>query len=110
MFIIPDIPDICIEDVHVAEEITLTVRTTSPTATCPCCGTVSKRVQSRYKRMLHDLPASGRPITLIVEVRRFFCKKSTCSRKIFTERLPELCDPYAKLPKRLQEALRQSHL
>jgi len=106
MIIIPEIPDICIEDVQVAEEILLTVRTTSPTATCPCCGTVSKRVQSRYKRTLHDLPASGRPITLIVEVRRFFCKKSTCSRKIFAEQLPGLCDPYAKLTKRLQEALR----
>src|SRR5436305_2292116 len=105
MIIIPEIPDICIEDVQVAEEILLTVRTTSPTATCPCCGTVSKRVQGHYKRTLHDLPASGRPITLIVEVRRFFCKKSTCPRKIFTGRLPELCDPYAKLPKRLQEAL-----
>lgn len=106
MIIIPEIPDICIEDVHVAEEITLMVRTTSLTAMCPCCGTVSKRVQSRYKRTLHDLPASGRPITLIVEVRRFLCKKSTCSRKIFAERLPELCDPYAQRTKRLQEALR----
>lgn len=106
MILIPEIPDICIEDVQVAEEITLTVRTTALSATCPCCGTVSKRVQSRYTRTLYDLPASGRPITLLIEVRRFFCKKSTCPRKIFAERLPELCDPYAKLPKRLQEALR----
>ena len=106
MIILPEMADRCLEDVQVAEEITLTVRTTSPTATCPHCGTVSKGVQSSYKRTLHDLPASGRPITLIIEVRRFFCKKSTCPRKIFAERLPELCDPYAQRTKRLQEALR----
>jgi len=64
-------------------------------------------VQSRYKRTLHDLPISGRPVRLIVLLRRFFCKKSTCARKIFAEQLPELCLPYAQRTKRLQEALCQ---
>jgi len=40
-----------------------------------------------------------------MHVRRFFCKKSTCAQKIFTERLPELCQPYAQRTKPLQEAL-----
>jgi len=99
--------DLQMVQVNVADEITVTLRTTLPTAACPGCGTISKRVQSRYKRTLHDLPISGRPVRLIVVIRRFFCKKSTCARKIFAEQLPGFCLPYAQRTKRLQEALCQ---
>ena len=64
-------------------------------------------MQSRYTRTLHDLPSSGRPVRLILEVRRFFCQKATCGRKIFAEPLPDLCRPYAQRTKRLQQALCQ---
>src|SRR6266498_6051183 len=105
MIIFPDLPTVEVEGVEGAEEIILTLRTTSPTAPCPSCGTVSSRIQSRYRRVLRDLPAVGHPIRLIVHVRRFFCKKSTCAQKIFVERLPELCHPHAQRTKRLQKAL-----
>jgi len=107
MIIFPDLPDVHVEEVEVAFEITLTLRTTSPMAACPSCGTQSSHIQSRYTRTLRDLPSSGRPIRLIIHVRRFFCKKSTCAQKIFAERLPELCRPYAQRTNRLQEALCQ---
>lgn len=99
--------DLQISQVHVADEITLTLRATSLTASCPNCGVISQRVQSRYSRTLHDLPSSGRPVQLIVQVRRFFCTKSTCAQKIFAERLPELCRPHAQRTLRLQKALSQ---
>jgi transposase len=105
MIIIPDFPEIQVEEVEVAEEITLTLRTTSPMACCPSCGTQSSHIQSWYTRTLRDLPSRGRPIRLILHVRRFSCKKRTCAQKIFTERLPELCRPHAQRTKRLQEAL-----
>jgi transposase len=95
------------EQVNVTDEITLTLRTTSPTASCPSCGTDSSRIQSRYTRTLHDLPVSGHPFHLIIHARRFFCKKSTCAQKIFAEQLPDLCQPHAQRTKRLQEALSQ---
>jgi transposase len=107
MIIFPDLPNVQVERVEVAEEITLTLRTTSPTASCPSCGTASSRIQSRYTRTLRDLPSVGRSLRLIMHVRRFFCKKSTCAQKIFVERLLELCLPHAQRTKRLQEALRQ---
>src|SRR2546421_657001 len=47
MIIFPDLPNVQVEGVEVAEEITLTLRTTSPTAPCPSCGTASSRIQSR---------------------------------------------------------------
>src|SRR5690348_5403456 len=108
MTLFSDLPDVAIEQIHVTTEITLTLRAASPTAACPCCGTVCKRVHSRYSRKLHDLPSSGRPVHLLVQVRRFTCPKPTCPRKIFAEQFVELARPHAQRTKRLQEVL--SHL
>jgi transposase len=102
-----DLSEVRIEEIDVADEITLTLRPTSRTAPCPSCGTASQHIQSRYTRTLHDLPSSGHPVHLIVQVRRFFCKKHTCAQKIFAEQLPALCHPHAQRTKRLQEALCQ---
>src|SRR5438309_7830617 len=107
MTILPDLSDLVIEQVSITNEVTVTVRAASPTVPCPCCGTISKRVQSRYTRTLRDLPASGRPVELVVCVRRFFCQESTCVRKIFAERFPALTLPRVKFTLRLQEALRE---
>jgi transposase len=71
MTILPDLSDLVIEQVSITNDVTFTVRAASPTASCPCCGTISQRVQSRYTRTLRDLPASGRLVHLIVRVRRF---------------------------------------
>jgi transposase len=106
MNILPNLSDLLIEQVNVTNEVTVTLRAASPTASCPCCGTISKRVQSRYTRTLRDLPASGRPVHLVVQVRRFFCQERTCVRKIFAERFPSLTLPRVKFTLRLQEALR----
>jgi transposase len=107
MTILPDRSRLVIELVSITNEVTITVHAASPTALCPCCGTISKRVQSRYTRTLRDLPASGRLVHLIVRVRRFFCQESTCPRGIFAERFPSLTLPRVKFTLRLQEALRE---
>lgn len=96
-----------ISRITIADEMTFTLRATSPTASCPDCGTISTRIQSRYHRTIHDLPRSGRPVHLVLLVRRFRCQKSTCARKIFAEQFPTLTRPYAQRSIRLQEALRQ---
>src|SRR5258706_4827303 len=107
MTIIPDLSDLVLEQVSMTAEVTITVRAASPTAPCPCCGIISQRIQSRYTRTLRDLPASGRPVHLVLHVRRFFCQESTCVRKIFAERFPALTLPRVKFTLRLQEALRE---
>ena len=96
MTILPDLCDLVIDQVNITNEVTITVRAASTTAQCPCCETISKRVQSRYTRTVRDLPASGRPVHLMVRVRRFFCQESTCVRKIFAERFPSLTLPRVK--------------
>ena len=107
MTIIPDLSDLVIEQVSITTEVTITLRAASPTAPCPCCGVISKRIQSRYTRTLRDLPASGRPVHLVLHVRRFYCQESTCERKIFAERFPALTLPRVKFTLRLQEALQE---
>jgi transposase len=107
MSILPDLSDLLIEQVNVTNEVTVTVHAASPTASCPCCGTICKRIQSRYTRTLRDLPASGRPVHLLVRVRRFFCHEQSCPRKIFAERFPSLTLPRVKFTLRLQETLRE---
>jgi transposase len=107
MTIISDLSDLIIEQVTVTNDVMITARAASPTAPCPCCGTVSKRVHSHYQRSLRDLPASGRPVHLVLQVRRFFCEERTCRRKIFAERFPSLTLPRVKFTLRLQEALKE---
>src|SRR6266566_2110478 len=58
MTILPDLSDLVIEQVRMTTEVTIAVRAASPAAPCPCCGTISKRIQSRYRRTVRDLPES----------------------------------------------------
>lgn len=83
------------------ESITLAVRTTSAEVCCPACGTLSRRVHSRYVRTLADLPWQGIPVSLRLHVRRFFCAADLCERAIFAERLPGVVAHYARRTERL---------
>ncbi len=76
-------------------------------ARCPLCSRPSRYVHSRYCRTPADLPCVGRPIRLLLTVRRFFCKVTNCPRKVFAERLPELVEPSSRLTTRLRTALQQ---
>ena len=55
-------------------------------ATCPLCGTPSRRIHSRYVREVSVLPCSGRSVRLRVVTRRFYCDSLHCRRRIFAER------------------------
>lgn len=109
MIIFPEcfVQDFLLEQVDVTDEITLTLRATSLTASCPDCGTISTRIHSRYSRSIHDLPSHGYPVHLILQVRRFRCQRRTCARKIFAEQFPLLTRPHAQRSILLQETLRQ---
>jgi transposase len=88
-----------------AEAIVILARTTAPTAACPACGQASARVHSRYTRTLTDLPWHGRPVRLVLEVRKFFCDACGCRRRIFAERVPNVTTPHARQTARLAQAL-----
>ncbi len=71
---------------------------------CPVCGGGSSRVHSRYLRTVSDLPWHGICVTFKIGARRFFCDESSCERKIFCERLPDV-SARARKTMRLEEAL-----
>lgn len=85
--------------------ITLQVRTCSDSAPCPQCGRQSRRVHSRYRRILADLPWAGIPTRMVLWSRRFFCDTLDCPRRIFTERLPGIAVPHARRTERLRDWL-----
>ena len=67
----------------------IAVRATASFGLCPSCGTVSRRIHSRYRRRVTDLPLSGRVVELLVIARRFRCDAVLCGRQIFTERFAD---------------------
>lgn len=85
--------------------VQVTSRCTS--SACPLCGEPSQAIHSYYQRKPMDLPCAGRAIRLLLTVRKFFCRKATCSRKVFTERLTALLEPSSRLTTRLRKAVQE---
>ena len=86
-----------------AEELTVHLAITAPTASCPLCDSDTRRVHSRYTRRLDDLPCLGRSVRLRVAIRRFVCPRPDCPRRIFAERLPGFTAPRARTTDRLRQ-------
>jgi transposase len=87
----------------------LTVRVTSRQAMghCPVCRFPTRRVHSYDERTLADLPWAHIRVVLQLQVRKFFCANGRCTRRIFTERLPQLVAPWARRTPRLVQWLAQ---
>lgn len=90
--------------VVLADRVMATVRLVQAHASCPCCGALSRRVQSRHKRRASDLPIAGCRVDLAVTVRRFRCDRLLCGRRIFAKRFgEELLAPWSRRTGRLEQ-------
>jgi len=74
-------------------------------ARCIRCGRVSRRVHSRYRRRLADLPFAGQSTVLWLRVRRFFCDQDACKTGTFVEQVPGLTQRHAQRSAGLEDAL-----
>jgi transposase len=83
------------------ERVTIVTQPQATTATCPGCGTTSRRIHSHYERLLGDLPWQGRPALLRVQARRFRCLDPFCRRHPFAERLSGVAPLAARRTERL---------
>nr|WP_249788284.1 transposase family protein [Bradyrhizobium sp. NBAIM01] len=73
---------------------------------CPSCGTVSRRIHSRYRRRVTDVPLSGQVVQLLAIARRFRCDAVLYGRQIFTERFADgILAPSARRTARLDSIL-----
>ncbi|WP_096174977.1 transposase family protein [Cohaesibacter sp. ES.047] len=69
--------------------VQIQLRPRSRSGVCPDCGQPSRRIQSRYIRRVADLPLGGRCVQLVIKVRRFWCGKVLCGRRIVCERFDD---------------------
>ena len=106
--LLPDLPGFSVEQIERTEQgIRITACAMAASACCPDCQQTSSRVHSYYTRRPRDLPSSGRPISLVLQVRHFRCPNRACPRKTFAEPLPHLLLPRAQRTSRLRESLRE---
>ncbi len=72
---------------------------------CPLCGSRSKRLHSYYCRKLKDLPIISRSVNIELRVRKIFCDNPKCSKKVFSQQLPDEVVPYSRRTSRADERL-----
>jgi transposase len=90
-----------IEQVNeLSNRLLIQIASRSSRASCPLCGVLAERIHSRDIRGVVDLPSVGRPVTLLLTVRKFFCPNAACSRKIFAEQFPALVHSSARMTNR----------
>lgn len=96
-------PDMRIHSWDVQDDILhLSLRCLNASACCPNCGSASSRVHGWYNRLIQDLPCQGYRVRLHVEVRRFQCGNTACTRRTFAEPL-RVAWRYQRRSRRLQQ-------
>jgi transposase len=90
-----------------ADEVVVCVTSQRESSPCPQCSMSSSAIHSLYRRHPQDLPCVGRPIRLILTVRKFFCRNPNCHRKVFTERFPDFISTSSRLTLRLRTAVQE---
>src|SRR5262245_41304743 len=65
-------------------------------ARCPWCGSVSSRVHGGYARVVADSAAGGRPVLIVLAVRRFRCPDPSCAKVTFAEQVQGLTVRYRR--------------
>jgi transposase len=63
---------------------------------CRLCTSWSERVHSRYLRRVSDEPVGSRPVTVVLTVRRFYCRNSDCASTTFVEQANGLSERYRR--------------
>jgi transposase len=95
-----------IDQIHITQTgLVVEVASTTPSSRCPLCLEPSSHIHSYYHRTLKDAPCVGRQLQLSLTVRKFLCQNADCSRKVFTERIADLAEPWARMTTRLREQI-----
>jgi transposase len=104
--LLPAADRVVVQSVRIAPaKIEVELQCSLEAASCPICQTPSRRIHSRYIRVVSDLPWAGTPMILRFSTRRFFCDNVDCSRHIFAEELPDLARRRRRSTPRLDQAL-----
>jgi transposase len=85
--------------------VRITARTRTASLACRGCGAVSAQVHDRYRRRLADLACGGRPVQVVLKVRRFCCGSPACPVATFAEQVPGLTSWYQRRTAQLRDLL-----
>ena len=97
VLLFPHLAGLDLEQVEdVGDGVRIVASTRAATAACRGCGVVSARVHDRYRRRLQDLSCAGRPVQVVLEVRRFCCARPQCPVATFAEQVPGLAGWYQR--------------
>lgn len=105
--LLPDQEEVTLESLTTTASsgVLMMLRTLRPEVACPSCGTLSRRVHSRYLRAIADLPWEGVSVMIRLRTRRFFCADDGCTKRIFVEPLPQTVSRYGRRTCRSRHAL-----
>jgi transposase len=81
--------------------IVVRARTAGRPVPCPRCGAGAGHVHGYCERTVADVPADGRPVVVLVRVRRMRCPVAGCPVQTFREQVPGVLDRYQRRPTRL---------
>jgi len=103
---LPHLCELTLKDVTGdADHLIVLAASQAPMADCPLCHQPSRRRHSMYRRTIADLPWGATPVTLCLQVRRFFCTNSHGQRRIFCERLKQVATASSRRTQRLRASL-----
>lgn len=89
--LIPHLAGVVVEAVDVrGATVQVVVSSRVVPVACIVCGMASSRVHSGYQRRLGDTAIGGRPVLIVLRVRRLFCDNDDCPRRTFVEQVPGL--------------------
>ncbi|NJO83545.1 MAG: ISL3 family transposase, partial [Blastochloris sp.] len=80
---------------------------TARSAACLACGQRSVHPHSWYRRHPQDLPCIDQQLTLVLTVRRSYCRNAGCGKRTFVERFPDWLPFYARRTTRLTALMRR---
>jgi transposase len=83
-----------VEDIGDAVVIAASCRARA--ACCPRCGLESARVHGGYSRVVADGTAGGRPVLIVLAVRRFRCQNPGCAAVTFAEQAAGVSERYRR--------------
>jgi transposase len=95
--LLPHLGGLCVDGVECGPEaVTISARSSATGACCRGCGVSSGRVHSRYTRRLSDGALGGRPVVIVLTVRRFVCLNAACPVRTFVEQVGGLSQRYRR--------------
>jgi transposase len=105
------IPHLKLEQLDRHENILqATITSQQPTSKCPTCGTPSSILHSHYQRTVQDLPVGESSMTWTLRVRRFRCRKRSCSQQVFCERFTQGLYAYSRNTSRVNALFEKTSL